>query len=365
MRQLRGVTGPLCAVVVLLGCGPVIGSGDTSGGGTGGGEAGGSASSGSEDASTGADTEDVDDCALVLSMDPDGAASPAVHDGQAFWSTLSGTIARSPLDVAASETLLTTDDAYVDLSLSGDQLLLTAADRVEQLDLSNSQSVVLAAEQNNPIRPFRLGTRTYWINAGSGILASRLMRLDAGAAEPTELLDGFGFPMGAGVDEGAYYFVAKDFANGGALDGAVLRFDDETDAITVLASPVFQPSGLAVAGERVVWLEQLDAMFSHPGRVRSVAKTGGPVTEHAVIDAGLGVMVAADAQAIVYSVFDSDVTQVHQIDLASESHTVLADFPGSTVVDIALAPDAIVLTTSWSDGAVEAGTPSVTRLCRE
>jgi hypothetical protein len=237
---------------------------------------------------------------------------------------------------------------------------------VAQFDLATGQSTVLATGQNNPIRPFAIGSRIYWINAGSGIIASDLMRLDAGSDEPTLVLDTFGFPMGAGVDDSAYYLVAKDYAPDGELyDGVVLRIDDATSAVTILASPVSEPSGLALTADRVVWVEQVGPNFSDPGYVRSVDKTGTTPAQHAQIDDGLGVTVAADARDLFFSVFDMDVTTVHRIDWATGVEDVFAEFPGSTVVDMALTEDAVVLTTAWSEGTVEAGTPSVTRLCRD
>lgn len=353
------------SVVATLGlaCGPTI---DPSGDG----ETGSGSSSSDGDTDTGADTPPMsdpdDDCAAVLGIDPEGAASPSVRDGWAYWSTLTGGIARSPLDAAAPEILLTTDDNYVDVTVAGGRLLYTAADRVAEFDVATGQTVVLATGQNNPIRPFAIGSRIYWINAGSGILASDLMRLDPGADEPTLVLDFFGFPMGAAADESSYYLAAKDYSlDGELLDGAVLRIDDATGAATLLASPVFQPSGLALTADRVVWVEQTGPNFSRPGYVRSVDKMGGVTAEHAQIEEGLGVTVAADARDLFFSVFDTDVTRVHRIDWASGAEDVFADFPGSTVVDMALTDDAVVLTTSWSEGTVAAGTPSVTRLCRD
>lgn len=357
--QRYSAIGRTSLVVTLVGCGPVVGAEDSSGTGDGGG------SSSAESSDGGTDTEVGTDCELVLSTDPSGAAAPSVFDGQVYWSTLSGTINRSPLDDAAPETVLTTSGAGVDLSLTSDSVVFTVEDRVEQFDVLSGQSVVLAAGQNNPTRAFRLGSSTYWINAGSGILAGRLMRLEQGESEPIEVMDGFGFPVGADVDEEAYYFVAKDFPLDGVVLGAVIRVDAETDDTMIIAAPLYEPSGLAVTEDRVVWLERSDATFGPSGRVRSVAKTGGAVTDHATIDEGVAVMVAADTQGIAYSVFNTDATRVHGIDLSTGDHSLFAELPGSTVVDIALAPDAMVLATSWSDGGASPGTPSITRLCRE
>ena len=353
------------AVALGLGCGPTLDPVGASEGGSGGG------SSGDGDPDTQSDSgqqSDPESCLTVLATDAEGAASPFVADGWLYWSTLGGQIVRSPLEASAVEPLFfSEDDPYLDLTVTGDRMLVAVGDTVTELDLVELLPQPLATGQINPVFPHAIGSRVYWTSSGGGILAADVMRLEVGATEPTMVLDGIGFPMGAAADDDAYYVVVKDYAAGGDfVDGAVVRIDDATGTPTILVAGVSQPSGLALTTESVIWIEQVEAAgFDPPGRVRSVPKAGGSPTDLATIEQGLGVMVAADDHEVFFSVFDSDATVVNRIDLATGTQSTFADFPGSTVVDLALTDDAVFTATSWSAGTVEAGTPSVTRLCRD
>jgi len=353
------------AILIVLGCGPTLGSVADAEGGTG------SGSSGSEQPDTQSDSgqqSEPDECLTILATDPEGAASPVIDDGWLYWSTLGGQIVRSPQEVSAIEPLFgSDDDPYLDLFVSGDRMLLTVDDTVTELDLTELSSQPLVTGQNNPVFPRAIGSRVYWTNAGSGVLAADVMRLEQGATEPTMLLDAIGFPMGAAADDDAYYVVVKDYALDGQLvAGAVVHIDDATATPTVLVAGVAEPSGLALTTDRVIWIEQIASGESGlPGRVRAVPKAGGSPTNLATIEQGLGVMVEADDTDVFFSVFDTDGTVVNRIDLATGTQSTFATFPGSTVVDLALTDDAVYATTSWSQGTVDAGTPSVTRMCRE
>ena len=355
----------MVTAALTLGCGPTLGPTEQGEDGTGGG------TSANEEPDTQSDSgqqSDPEACLTVLAVDAEGAASPVVDDGWLYWSTLGGQIARSPLEAPAIEPLFASDDdPYLDLTVSGNRMLLAVDDTVTELDLVELQSQPVVTGQNNPVFPRAIGSRVYWTNAGSGILAADVMRLDEGATEPTTLLDGVGFPMGAAADDDAYYVVVEDYAvDGDFIDGAVVRIDDATGTPTLLVAGVSEPSGMALTTDSVIWIEQVNADdFSPPGRVRTVAKAGGSPIDIATIDQGLGVMVDADDTDVFFSVFDTDATIVSRIDLAAGTSSTFATFPGSTVVDLALTDDAVFMATSWSAGTVAAGTPSVTRMCRD
>ncbi|MBN4050141.1 hypothetical protein JYT28_00135 [Desulfobulbus sp. AH-315-M07] len=299
----------------------------------------------------------------VLAFDALGASSPVIANGAAYWATADGGIFRRELFGSSNRALVTGLDGSASLAVRGTIVYFTVGDTVARFDEATEEIEVIASEQSGPFAPTLVGDELYWLNRGSGIMAGELMRWRAGGVVDM-VLDSLDIPTALATDGTHVYVLAKmAFLNFDTVQGALLRIAVDSGEGEVVERGIHQPAGMAVTAERIYWIEQVDESFSLPGRVMARDKDGGDAASIAGID-GLGVTAVADTDEVMFSVFDSDGSRIRRVARDGGEIANVAVLPGSVVGDVAIDADYIVVTSVWSEGAVEPATPSVQRLCR-
>lgn len=361
-RLTRWACGGLL-LVGSLGCGPVVGSEDTGGAAEGGGTEP-QATTGTESSASDSSTSGgLAPCIEALEFGAAGAISPQIVGDQLFWATNDGRVQVRPVPEGVPEDVLVTGTSVVTFNVVGAGLLYASEGEVRILSFMGDPAIPVAAEQNNPLSPVQLGDRVYWLNAGSGILAGRLMLRDLDGPRE-EVADGLGFPRSLVTDGSDVFALVSDYINdAGELSGVVLRYDDAEGGLEVLAT-TSSPQSLRFHAGRLYWLEQQGPGLSGPLSVRSIDTDGGTALTHATLEA-FGISLAVDDADAYFTTLDAGVSRVYRVGLVTGDTEVVLEDDNAPIFGVALAPDAAYIT---SIRAAEEAQPSdvvLTRICRE
>jgi len=357
--------GDLCVCAALIvGCGgqTSLPDGDRTGPSTGGSGASGTGGSDADGGQGGS----IDTCVdQVLSTAPNGVELVELTENAAFWSASDQkSIQRSGRDGGATTTLVADVEGLAYFVVNEGDVYYTSPTTIERWVASTGAIEVLATSQSQPFDPTFLGDTLYWLNRGSGILTGTLNRLapDGSAEVVLELL---GFPSALAADDTHAYVLTGNWLDEDVfLTGALLRIRHDDSTVEVLATDFNQPAGMAIANDRVYWIEQVDESFSYPGKLRSVAKSGGVPQTLASIDS-LGIAVAADAQDVLYTDFDNELgARLTRVPIDGGAPELLLSEPGALMAGVDLDDDGILVGTVWLDGLAPPDPPSVRLICR-
>jgi hypothetical protein len=317
----------------------------------------------------GGSATDADACTSgILASDPQGATALALDGEAVFWGTPDGLVERR--DGSGSAVLATETSSIDAVAVDATRVYYTTTGVLHAVPRGGGPSAVVATQLG---QPFALtldesAGALYLLDSGAGIAAGRVLRVEPGGVV-SELLTGLDVPSGLAIDDGSVYVTAHGVLLGGQLTlGPLLRIPKTGGLGVALATGIHQPSSVAVHGDDVYFVEQLDAQSTEHGGLRRVPKAGGDVTPLASTPGVLPLDVFVDASGAYLTTFSGTSSQnqgtLLRIALDGTMTSELAATPGVLYGFVRASAGAVYWTIDWQAGHPAADGASVRKLCK-
>ena len=227
--------------------------------------------------------------------DRSGGLRIVLDADHAYWTTIAERVERGSLLTGSVEALHELSSGSAALALTTTHVIVVDTERIGRSPKQPWAFETLASGSFLPTEVIADGQAIYVLDYGGGIYAGRVYSWTPQQGL-VELLDGLSFPRAMATDGIDLFVLAQGFATGGEhLAESLIRMSKDGSAVTVLASTLGQPFGVAADAERVYWGTGVDEQYELDGQLFSLPTAGGePSLLAALGTEGLPVAFAID-----------------------------------------------------------------------